>query len=87
MRVPPAVAAELMDVSLTPRLRLVELVAADITGAIRQSEAAGVRGGAIFDFLHLAAARRSSAAALYTLNVRHFVALARKGDPKIEQPD
>lgn len=87
LRVPPAIAAELMDASLAPRLRLIELAAADVTGAIRESEAAGVRGGAIFDFLHLTAARRSSATTLYTLNTRHFVALARKGDPKIEGPD
>ena len=87
LRVPSAVAAELMDTSLSPRLRLIELTAADLTGAIRESESVGVRGGAIFDFLHLIAARRSSSATLYTLNVRHFVPLARKGDPKIERPD
>jgi predicted nucleic acid-binding protein len=87
LRVPPAVAAELMDASLAPRLRLIELTAADLTGAIRKSESAGVRAGAIFDLLHLTAACRSSATALYTLNTRHFVPLARKGDPKIERPD
>jgi predicted nucleic acid-binding protein len=87
LRVSPSVAAELMDASLIPRLRLVELAAADVTGAIRESEGAGVRGGAIFDFLHLTAARRSSAIVLYTLNMRHFVPLARKGDPRIERPD
>jgi predicted nucleic acid-binding protein len=87
LRVSPGIAAELMDASLIPRLRLVDLAAGDLTGAIRESEAAGVRGGAIFDFLHLTAARRASASALYTLNIRHFVPLARKGDPKIERPD
>lgn len=87
LRVAPAIAAELMDASLMPKLSLIELAAADLIGAVRASEAAGVRGGAIFDFLHLAAARRSSAAALYTLNTRHFVALARDGDPRIERPD
>ena len=87
LRVQPAVAAELMDTSLAPRLRLIELAAADMTGAIRESQSVGVRGGAIFDFLHLTAARRSSATALYTLNTRHFIPLARKGDPKIERPD
>lgn len=87
LRVPSAVAAELMDASLLPRLQLIELAAADMIGAVRESEAAGVRGGAIFDFLHLAAARRAAATAVYTLNTRHFVALARKGDPKVEQPD
>jgi predicted nucleic acid-binding protein len=87
LRVPPGVAAELIDASLSPRLRLIELTGADHLGAIRESESVGVRAGAIFDFLHLIAARRSSATALFTLNIRHFVPLARKGDPKIEKPD
>lgn len=87
LRVPPALAAELIENSLVPRLRFVDLGAAEVRSAIRDSEAVGVRGGAIFDFLHLIAARSAAAAALYTLNTRHFVALARKGDPTIERPE
>jgi predicted nucleic acid-binding protein len=86
VRVPAAAAAELMRASLVPRLRLIELAGADLIEAIGESESAGVRGGAIFDFLHLRAARRSPASTLYTLNTRDFAALARAGDPKIEQP-
>ena len=86
LRVPPAIAAELMQSSLLPRLRLIELPGADLIDAIRESERVGARGGAIFDFLHLVVARRSAATTLYTLNHRHFVAVARKGDPRIEEP-
>ena len=67
--------------SLVPRLRLIDLSAADYGG---RAARIGVRGGALFDFLHLHAARKASAAALYTMNVRHFAALARSGDPDIE---
>jgi predicted nucleic acid-binding protein len=86
LRVPAAVATALMQSSLLPRLRLIELPGADLIDAIGESERAGVRGGAILDFLHLVAARRSAATTLYTLNHRHFVAVARKGDPKVEEP-
>lgn len=86
LRVPPALAAELMDTSLVSRLRFLDLGAAEVSGAIRDAETVGARGGAIFDFLHLVAARRAAATVLYTLNMKHFVALARKGDPKIERP-
>jgi predicted nucleic acid-binding protein len=80
-----AMAAELIDTSLLPRLDTIDLTATDMIKSIRNA-GAGVRGGAIFDYLHLAAARRASAKVLYTLNVRHFSAIALKGDPKIERP-
>jgi predicted nucleic acid-binding protein len=86
IRVAPAIAARLIEESLVPRLRLVELTAADTIEVLRACATAGVRGGAIFDFLHLNAARRSNATILYTLNIRHFSALARSGDPSIESP-
>ena len=47
----------------------------------------GVRGGAIYDWLHLAAARKAGAEVFYTLNLRDFQALARPGDPLIRIPD
>ena len=45
-----------------------------------------IGGGTIVDFLYLNAARKSNAATLYTINTRHFSALARSGDPSIESP-
>lgn len=84
IRVSPGIAAQLIEESLLPRLKLIELSAANLMEAIRLSGPNGVRGGTIFDFLHLLAARKAGANALYTLNARHFTAVARSGDPRIE---
>ena len=86
LRVAPAVAAELIESSLVPRLRMVELGAGDLIAALHTTEGAGVRGGAFYDYLHLVAARKSGATLLYTLNERHFLAVSRSGDPRIEAP-
>ena len=55
--------------------------------AIRSSDAVGARGGAIYDLLHLTAARNAAAKTLFTLNTRHFEVIARNGDPDIKLPD
>ena len=47
----------------------------------------GVRGGANYDWLHLAAARKAGAEVFFTLNLRDFQALARPGDPLFRIPD
>lgn len=86
IRVAPAIAVRLIEESLQPRLRFIELGASDISSALRSCESAGVRAGAVFDFLHLAAARRAAATRLYTLNARHFLPLAAHDDPRIELP-
>ena len=54
--------------------------------ALAESEARGVRGGAIYDWLHLAAARKAGAEVFVALNLRDFQSLARPGDPRIEAP-
>jgi predicted nucleic acid-binding protein len=43
-----------------------------------------VRGGAVYDYLHLVAARKSGAEAVVTLDRKHFAALVREGDPHVE---
>jgi predicted nucleic acid-binding protein len=45
-----------------------------------------VRGAAIYDWLHLAAARKAGADVFVTLDLRDFQSLARPGDPRIELP-
>ena len=45
-----------------------------------------VRGGAVYDYLHLVAARKAGVERIVTLDLRHFRALARAGDPRIEGP-
>jgi predicted nucleic acid-binding protein len=86
VRTSPATAAQLIG-SLAPRLRLIELNVGDMLSALGDAESVGARGGALYDYLHLIAARKVSATAIYTLNGRHFTALARKGDSTIELPE
>ena len=50
------------------------------------SERRGARGGAIYDLLHLAAARKAGVETLVTLDVRDFQALLRPGDPTVKAP-
>ena len=54
--------------------------------SLSDGERRGVRGGAVYDWLHLAAARKAGAERVITLNLRDFQALARPGDPRIKAP-
>lgn len=85
-RLSAAVAAEFLDAHFVPRLAITALTPAEILRTMREAEARGVRGGAIFDFLHLVAARKAKAARFYTLNISHFRAFHRTGDPEIVHP-
>jgi len=85
-RVDPAAAAEAIEQSILPFVQTVALSAADFLRAVKEARSRGVRGGAIYDFLHLAAARKVRAARLHTLNVRHFQSFHRPGDPEIVHP-
>ena len=67
-------------------MQLVSLSGKDVVAALAGAEARGVRGGAVYDLLHLVAARKVGAARLLTLDVRDFQALVRPGDPRIESP-
>jgi predicted nucleic acid-binding protein len=86
LRVPPALAAELIRQSLVPRVKAIDLSTRELLSALDKTAAAGVRGGALYDFLHLAVAQKAKASVLYTLNVRHFTALSRSGALSIELP-
>lgn len=86
LRLSPAIASRLIEVNLTPRLRIVEPGAREVARAIGECESRGVRGGAIHDLLHLFAAKKAKAAVLYTLNLAHFRAFQRPGDPEVRLP-
>ena len=85
-RLRPALAAELISDSVLPHVQLVSLTGKEVMAALNGAEARGVRGGAVYDLLHLAAARKAGAARLLTLDVRDFQALALPGDPHIDRP-
>jgi predicted nucleic acid-binding protein len=83
-RVSADAAVQLIEQSVLPFVRIQALTGKDLMAALAECEARGVRGGAIYDWLHLAAARKAGAEALVTLDARDFQALARPGDPRIE---
>ena len=85
-RLRPVMAAELIRDSVLPHVRLVSLTGKEVMAELNGAEARGVRGGAVYDLLHLAAARKAGAARLLTLDVRDFQAIVRAGDPQIGSP-
>ncbi len=83
-RLSAATAAQLIEHSVLPFVQVQALSGKDVVAALAECEARGVRGGAIYDWLHLAAARKAGAEALVTLDARDFQALSRPGDPRID---
>jgi len=85
-RISAAQVAELIDASILPCVQVVVLSARDLMTAIREADSRGVRGAAIFDYLHFASARKARANRLYTLDAGDFKAFHRKGEPEIVEP-
>jgi predicted nucleic acid-binding protein len=86
LRLSSATATQLIEVNLLPRVKFIDLTPGAVVTALKESELRGVRGGAIHDYLHLAAARKAKAEILYTLNLGHFRAFHRPGDPEVRLP-
>ncbi|MBI3154226.1 MAG: PIN domain-containing protein [Burkholderiales bacterium] len=82
-----AAVVHLLEESLLPYVRVVHLNGAQTAAALAECEPRGIRGGAVYDWLHLAAAREAGAEALVTLNLRDFQAIFRPGDPRIVAPE
>lgn len=76
IRLPPSDAAGLVRTNVHDRLSLVSLKTTEYLQLLDAAGPAGARGGALYDFLLLACARKARAAKIYTLNRRHFIALA-----------
>lgn len=75
---------QLIEDSVLPFVKLSGLGGRDVLAGLSECEARGVRGGAVYDLLHLYAARKSGAARIVTLDVRTFQAFLRPGDPRVE---
>lgn len=85
-RLSAAAAVRLIEQSVVPYVQMQTLTGKDVMVALGECESRGVRGGAIYDWLHLAAARKAGAERLVTLDRRDFQSLARPGDPAIGMP-
>ncbi|WP_395743671.1 PIN domain-containing protein [Prosthecobacter sp.] len=78
--------AALLKESVLSKVTVSLLNEDDLLTAMQLAESRGVRGGAIYDFLHLVAARKAGAARFYTLNTDDFIGIWRVGDPEIAHP-
>jgi predicted nucleic acid-binding protein len=85
-RLRPGLVAQLIEDSVLPFVRLVHLTGKETMTAIADCERCGARGGAVYDLLHLVAARKAGVQALVTLDLRDFQALSKPGDPIIRAP-
>ena len=85
-RMAASMAASVIEEDYLPGLTIVSLTPAEMLRAMRDAESRGVRGGAIFDYLHLMAARKAKATRLFTLNISNFRSFHRAGDPEIVHP-
>ncbi|MFN0080582.1 MAG: type II toxin-antitoxin system VapC family toxin [Prosthecobacter sp.] len=79
-------AAQLLSQTVMPRVQVVELTAVELLAALRLARKHGARSGAVYDFMHLVAARKAGTTVLYTLNLTDFEHLRREGDPEIRRP-
>ena len=86
VQLPPVDAARLIRVNLFERMQVVVLTARESMKVLADCQSVGVRGGGIYDCLHLGAARKAKADLILTLNVRHFIAFAPDLTVKIRQP-
>jgi len=82
-RVLPETAVQLLEQSVLPYVGVITLSAKEMTTGLKDAPSRGVRGAAIYDYLHLVAARRAKAGRLYTLDVANFRSFHRAGDPEI----
>jgi len=85
-RVDADLTARLIRGQIVARAAMVVLDAEEVTDALDKARAHGVRGGAVYDYRHLVAARKGMADVLFTLNLSDFQHLHREGDPEIRRP-
>jgi predicted nucleic acid-binding protein len=84
LRIGADLAQQLLRESVLPFVKTVTLTERDVMAALGEAQSRGVRGGAVYDDLHLVAARKARVDALVTLDLPHFRALVRQGDPRVD---
>jgi predicted nucleic acid-binding protein len=78
-------ACEMLRTNTAP-IDKVDLPSTEYLQVMDKAEALGIRGGAIYDALILACARRAKASVIWTFNPRHFNLFAADLTSKIREP-
>lgn len=86
-RMPPNLVIQLLKEDYLPCVEIISMEISEILESFSECQGRGITGGAIYDYLHLVAARMHNVEVLYTLNLSHFRAFWRPGDPEIRHPE
>ena len=86
VRVTADFAARMLSETVLPRVTVIELSSEEIIAALAIAQSRGVRGGGVYDYMHLVAARKSGASVIQTLNMDDFIHLRRADDPEVQLP-
>lgn len=75
----PSEAAQIIEVNLMKRLRILTISPSAYLRAIRNVADLGFKSGMVYDALHIACAEAGGCERIYTFNLKHFQRLNPKG--------
>lgn len=86
VRVTAGFAVRMLSETVLPRVSVIELSSAEIIAALGIAQSRGIRGGGVYDYMHLVAAKKANASVIHTLNMDDFQHLRHGDDPEVQLP-
>jgi predicted nucleic acid-binding protein len=86
VRVTADFAVRMLSETVLPRVTVIELSSSEIIAALGIAQSRGVRGGCVYDYMHLVAAKKANASVIHTLKMDDFLHLRRGDDPEVQLP-
>jgi predicted nucleic acid-binding protein len=86
VRVTADFAVRMLTETVLPRVTVIELSFAEIIAALAIAQSRGVRGGCVYDYMHLVAAKKANVSVIHTLNMDDFLHIRRGDAPEIQLP-
>ena len=86
VRVTADFAVRMLSETVLPRVTVIELSSSEIIAALGIAQSRGVRGGCVYDYMHLVGAKKANASVIHTLNMDDFMHLRRGDDPEVQLP-
>lgn len=86
VRVTADFAARMLSETVLPRVTVIDLSSEENVAALAIAQARGVRGGGVYDSMHLVAAKKAKVTMIHTLNLEDFLHLRRVDDPEVQLP-
>ena len=65
-----------IEENVLKHFKTISLAGNEYSALLREAAGSGIQGGAIFDALHLKAAAKAQVERIYTMNLKHFQAIA-----------